>query len=156
MTARIINGKSIANSIKDEIAAAVSERINAGLPIPGLATVLVGNDLPSQTYVRNKIKTCEKLGIHSFSHVLPKKRPGYAGKTGPRLKRQPTGPWDSGSASPACSPGYLSDTLSYRSSKRRRWNSSGKCRVAIQERKQPMVYSMYNSRNFTPHPHGYS
>lgn len=71
MTARIIDGKSIANSIKDEIAAAVSERTNAGLPIPGLATVLVGNDPPSQTYVRNKIKTCEKLGIHSFSHVLP-------------------------------------------------------------------------------------
>lgn len=71
MTAQIIDGKSIANSIRDKITIAVSKRANAGFTTPGLATVLVGNDPPSQTHVRNKIKTCEKLGIRSFSYMLP-------------------------------------------------------------------------------------
>lgn len=71
MTAEIIDGKRIANTVKDEVAAAVLQRTAAGFPPPGLATVLVGNDPPSHIHVRNKTKTCEKLGIRSFSHLLP-------------------------------------------------------------------------------------
>lgn len=71
MTAQIIDGKQIAGTLKDKIAAAITERSHAGLPVPGLATVLVGNDPPSQIYIKNKIRTCQELGIHSFSHTFP-------------------------------------------------------------------------------------
>lgn len=71
MIATIINGKAIANQIKNEIASEISQRTAAGLPIPGLATVLVGEDPASQIYVRSKIRTCEQLGIRSFSYTLP-------------------------------------------------------------------------------------
>lgn len=70
MTATIIDGKKLAEAIKDEIRTTVGERKQKGLPIPGLATVLVGNDPASQTYVANKIKTTADLGIRSFSYEL--------------------------------------------------------------------------------------
>ena len=71
MTATIINGTKIADRIKAEIALRISERNQAGLPTPGLATILIGDDPASKIYVRNKIRTCEKLGIRSISHTLP-------------------------------------------------------------------------------------
>jgi methylenetetrahydrofolate dehydrogenase (NADP+)/methenyltetrahydrofolate cyclohydrolase len=56
------------NRVRDEIKAELKPRIAAlaahGRP-PGLAVVLVGDDPASQVYVRNKVKTCEDLGIHS-------------------------------------------------------------------------------------------
>ena len=70
MTAQIINGKELAASIKEEISAAIKKREEGSLPIPGLATVLVGNDPASHTYVANKIKTTAALGIRSFSYEL--------------------------------------------------------------------------------------
>jgi 5,10-methylene-tetrahydrofolate dehydrogenase/methenyl tetrahydrofolate cyclohydrolase len=71
MTARIIDGKAIAASIQDEIRAEV-EMLKAkhGL-VPGLATVLVGENPASQTYVRSKRKTSEELGMNSVGHYLP-------------------------------------------------------------------------------------
>jgi len=71
MTAVIIDGKKIAEGIRNEVGIAVKERIAAGLSVPGLATVLVGNDPASQIYVRNKMKACDRLGIYSFSYTLP-------------------------------------------------------------------------------------
>ncbi len=71
MTAKIIDGKQLASSIKDEIKKSISERESRSLIIPGLATVLVGNDPASRTYVANKIKTTAALGIRSFSYELP-------------------------------------------------------------------------------------
>ncbi len=71
MTAIIIDGKKIAAQIRSEVAAEIAERTARGFPVPGLATVLVGDDPASQIYVRNKIKVCEELGIASFSHLLP-------------------------------------------------------------------------------------
>ena len=71
MTAQIINGKELAASIKEEIKTRISERAARSLTIPGLATVLVGNDPASRTYVTNKIKTTAALGIRSFSYELP-------------------------------------------------------------------------------------
>ena len=70
MTAEIINGKELASSIKEEIRNAIAQRERDHLQIPGLATVLVGNDPASHTYVANKIKTTAALGIRSFSFEL--------------------------------------------------------------------------------------
>lgn len=71
MTAEIIDGKKLAASIKEEIKRSIAERIRENLPIPGLATVLVGDDPASRTYVGSKIKTSAELGIRSWSYELP-------------------------------------------------------------------------------------
>ncbi len=71
MTAKIIDGKAIAAEIRQEVAKGVEELLAAGGPRPGLATVLVGEDPASQTYVRMKRKACEEVGIESFGHELP-------------------------------------------------------------------------------------
>ncbi|MBQ6519044.1 MAG: bifunctional 5,10-methylenetetrahydrofolate dehydrogenase/5,10-methenyltetrahydrofolate cyclohydrolase [Anaerolineaceae bacterium] len=70
MSAIIIDGKKLAESIKNDVKNAIAERQEKGLPIPGLATVLVGNDPASRTYVSSKIKTTDALGIRSFSYEL--------------------------------------------------------------------------------------
>ncbi len=72
MTAQIIDGKLISEKLLAEIAADVSEMVKAGLPRPGLAAVLVGENPASQQYVRMKRKTCEKNGLDSFGYELPK------------------------------------------------------------------------------------
>ena len=69
--ATIIDGKVIANELREEIAQKVSERIASGQRAPGLAAVLVGEDPASEVYVRMKRKACEKAGIVSFGHNLP-------------------------------------------------------------------------------------
>ena len=71
MTAKIIDGKAIAEELRQEVALGVEELVSSGGPRPGLATVLVGENPASQTYVRMKQKACDKLGIESFGHVLP-------------------------------------------------------------------------------------
>lgn len=71
MSANIIDGKQIGQDIRDEVKAAVDERLKKGLPAPGLATVLVGENPASQVYVRNKQKACAEAGINSFGHHLP-------------------------------------------------------------------------------------
>ena len=70
MTAQIINGKELAAAVKEEIKTKIAERAVNAQVIPGLATVLVGNDPASRTYVANKIKTTATLGIRSFSYEL--------------------------------------------------------------------------------------
>jgi 5,10-methylene-tetrahydrofolate dehydrogenase/methenyl tetrahydrofolate cyclohydrolase len=71
MTAIIIDGKAIAQELREEIAEEVSQMVAAGLPAPGLATVLVGENPASEVYVRMKQRACAKLGIESFGHNLP-------------------------------------------------------------------------------------
>ncbi|MFO0938614.1 MAG: bifunctional 5,10-methylenetetrahydrofolate dehydrogenase/5,10-methenyltetrahydrofolate cyclohydrolase [Gemmataceae bacterium] len=71
MPARILDGKSIASSVRKEIAAAIAERTAAGLPRPGLVTVLVGDNPASHVYVRNKRKACDEVGIAGRSILLP-------------------------------------------------------------------------------------
>ena len=71
MSANIIDGKQIAQEIRDEVRIAVEKRQENGLPVPGLATVLVGENPASQVYVRNKQKACAEVGINSFGHKLP-------------------------------------------------------------------------------------
>ena len=61
----IIDGKAIAEQIKQEIAAEVAARIARGEKQPHLAAILVGHDGGSETYVANKVKACEVCGFKS-------------------------------------------------------------------------------------------
>jgi 5,10-methylene-tetrahydrofolate dehydrogenase/methenyl tetrahydrofolate cyclohydrolase len=70
MTAKIIDGKVIADEMKAEIAEGVKKLAAGGIK-PGLATVLVGENPASHTYVGMKRKMCAELGIESFGHELP-------------------------------------------------------------------------------------
>ena len=69
--AKIIDGKAISASIREEIKAEVSERVANGLSRPGLAVIIVGEDPASQVYVRNKKKGCEEVGFYSEVYELP-------------------------------------------------------------------------------------
>jgi methylenetetrahydrofolate dehydrogenase (NADP+)/methenyltetrahydrofolate cyclohydrolase len=71
MAAKLIDGKAIAQQVRDGVASAVTKRLAAGKSKPTLATVLVGDRVDSQTYVKSKGKACEELGMGSVSHRLP-------------------------------------------------------------------------------------
>ena len=70
MSARIIDGKSIAANVRKQVRAQVDARLAAGQRRPGLAVVLVGNDPASEIYVRNKRLACEEAGLLSRSYDL--------------------------------------------------------------------------------------
>jgi methylenetetrahydrofolate dehydrogenase (NADP+)/methenyltetrahydrofolate cyclohydrolase len=70
MVAKLLEGASVANRIKQDVATEVAEWQGRGLR-PGLAAVLVGNNPASQIYVSSKVKTCEQLGIYSEKIELP-------------------------------------------------------------------------------------
>jgi len=70
MTARILDGNQISAAIKAEVANEAAILKARGIQ-PGLAAVLVGNDPGSEIYVRNKVKTCRELGLHSEELRLP-------------------------------------------------------------------------------------
>lgn len=70
-SAKVIDGKSVAKQVRDEIAAEVSRMKEAIGVIPGLAVILVGDRKDSATYVRNKKKACESVGINSLEVHLP-------------------------------------------------------------------------------------
>lgn len=72
MTAKIIDGKAIAQSVRNQVAEKVQQRIADGLRRPGLAVVLVGSDPASQVYVGSKRKACDEVGFVSRSYDLPK------------------------------------------------------------------------------------
>jgi len=71
VTARILDGKSIAAEIRLEIAADVAAFTRQHHVTPCLAAVLVGEDPASEVYVRNKQRACEKAGIESQLHRMP-------------------------------------------------------------------------------------
>jgi methylenetetrahydrofolate dehydrogenase (NADP+) / methenyltetrahydrofolate cyclohydrolase len=62
---QLIDGKKISLEIQEEVAAEVKKILASGGKKPHLAAVLVGNDGGSETYVANKIKTCERVGFKS-------------------------------------------------------------------------------------------
>ncbi|MFW5713483.1 MAG: bifunctional methylenetetrahydrofolate dehydrogenase/methenyltetrahydrofolate cyclohydrolase FolD [Brevefilum sp.] len=70
MTAKIIDGKAIAESLREEVRQQISERVAAGRPAPGLATVIIGDNPASKVYVRMKHKACKEAGIKSIGHEL--------------------------------------------------------------------------------------
>ncbi|HSA62950.1 MAG TPA: bifunctional methylenetetrahydrofolate dehydrogenase/methenyltetrahydrofolate cyclohydrolase FolD [Nitrospiraceae bacterium] len=71
MAARLIDGKALAQQIRDRLAKESAELLAQKGIKPGLATILVGDDPASQVYVRNKQKACEMAGIHVDDHKLP-------------------------------------------------------------------------------------
>ncbi|KGI78294.1 bifunctional methylenetetrahydrofolate dehydrogenase/methenyltetrahydrofolate cyclohydrolase FolD [Oleiagrimonas soli] len=71
MTARILDGKRIAQEVLDRVERRVTERVAAGKSPPGLAVVLVGEDPASTVYVRNKRRACEQVGFRSYDYDLP-------------------------------------------------------------------------------------
>ncbi|MBL4829573.1 MAG: bifunctional methylenetetrahydrofolate dehydrogenase/methenyltetrahydrofolate cyclohydrolase FolD [Aliivibrio sp.] len=71
MTAQIIDGKLISQTVRTEVKARVAARVEAGLRAPGLAVILVGSDPASQVYVGSKRAACEEVGFVSKSFDLP-------------------------------------------------------------------------------------
>ena len=71
MTAQIISGTEIAKQIREELKQEIAELKEKHNLVPGLATVLVGEDPASQVYVGQKEKTSQALGIYSERHDLP-------------------------------------------------------------------------------------
>ncbi len=70
MAARIIDGKSTAQSVREQVAADVRARVETGRRAPGLATILVGDDPASAVYIANKRKACAEAGIGDFHRHL--------------------------------------------------------------------------------------
>lgn len=70
MSAKIIDGKAIAQQLRTEIAASVQQRLQAGKRAPGLAVILVGENPASQIYVSSKRRACEEVGFLSRSFNL--------------------------------------------------------------------------------------
>lgn len=71
MSAQIIDGKAIAQELRNSLKQKVQLRIDQGLRSPGLAVVLVGADPASQVYVGSKRKACEEIGFKSLAYDLP-------------------------------------------------------------------------------------
>lgn len=71
MTAKIIDGKLVSQETRKRVACETEALKSKTGRIPGLATVLVGDDPASAVYVRNKNKTCHEVGFQSFEHHLP-------------------------------------------------------------------------------------
>jgi methylenetetrahydrofolate dehydrogenase (NADP+)/methenyltetrahydrofolate cyclohydrolase len=71
MTAVLLDGKKLAETMQAEIAVEAAELLRTRGLRPGLAAVLVGDNPASQIYVKNKRRDCEKVGIASWLHALP-------------------------------------------------------------------------------------
>ncbi len=68
---KIINGKEISEKIRQELKLQVEELTKQKGKVPGLATILVGEDPASRVYIGSKIKACAQIGIKSFHNDLP-------------------------------------------------------------------------------------
>jgi methylenetetrahydrofolate dehydrogenase (NADP+)/methenyltetrahydrofolate cyclohydrolase len=71
VSAQVIDGKAIAQAVRDEIRVETEAWVAGGGRRPGLATVLVGDDPGSAVYVANKHRASAEVGIESFGHELP-------------------------------------------------------------------------------------
>ncbi|MAZ44015.1 MAG: bifunctional methylenetetrahydrofolate dehydrogenase/methenyltetrahydrofolate cyclohydrolase FolD [Legionellales bacterium] len=71
MSAKIIDGKTVASELKSKVADQVSARIANNQSVPGLAVIQVGDNPASSVYVNKKLQACEKVGFHSVSQILP-------------------------------------------------------------------------------------
>ncbi len=70
MSARILDGKKIAQELRADIKRQVERRLQAGLRPPGLAVLKVGQEAASEVYVRNKREACAEVGFCSFDYDL--------------------------------------------------------------------------------------
>jgi len=64
VVAKLIDGRAVARKVRGEYKLRVDQLLSHGVR-PGLAVILVGDDAASQVYVRNKIRACDEIGIHS-------------------------------------------------------------------------------------------
>jgi len=71
VTARVLDGRAVARQVYDEIGKAINDRVSRGGSRPKLATVLVGDDRASATYVALKQRNARSVGIESEDHRLP-------------------------------------------------------------------------------------
>lgn len=71
MSARLIDGKALSQSIKETLKGEAAKFESAYGRKVGLAVIKVGANPASEVYVRNKIKSCEEVGVKSFSYNLP-------------------------------------------------------------------------------------
>ncbi len=71
MTARILDGRALAQTMQAEIASEAAQQVARGGPRPGLAAIQVGDDDASARYVRGKIEACNRAGFASFPYHLP-------------------------------------------------------------------------------------
>ena len=71
MAARLVDGKALAQQVRDRLAVESAAVLAKTGMKPGLATILVGDDPASHVYVKNKQKACELAGIHVDDHKLP-------------------------------------------------------------------------------------
>lgn len=71
MPAQKIDGKQIAQDLKQQCKQRIDDRLSNGLRAPGLAVILVGADPASEVYVRNKRQSCDQIGLISKSYDLP-------------------------------------------------------------------------------------
>lgn len=72
MSARILDGKAVADSLLQGLKERVARRSAENKSTPSLAVILVGNDAASAIYVKNKRLACERAGLRSVSHDLPR------------------------------------------------------------------------------------
>jgi len=70
MAARVIDGKAVAAAVRERVKVDVAAYEQEAGRVPGLATVLVGDDPASEIYVRNKRRTTEEVGMRSVHHGL--------------------------------------------------------------------------------------
>ncbi|HEX6251418.1 MAG TPA: bifunctional methylenetetrahydrofolate dehydrogenase/methenyltetrahydrofolate cyclohydrolase FolD [Gemmatimonadaceae bacterium] len=70
MPAELLDGRAIAQRVRERVAAETSDLLARGVK-PGLAVVLVGNDPASEVYVRSKGRASEEAGMHSVTITLP-------------------------------------------------------------------------------------
>ena len=71
MSAKIIDGKTIAAGLRGKVAAEAARIKQAHGLVPGIAVVLVGENPASQVYVRSKAKAVAEAGMRAFDHTLP-------------------------------------------------------------------------------------
>lgn len=74
MTAKIFDGNALAAKLRESLRHRAAELTAQGCP-PGLAVILVGDNPASQVYVRNKIRACETVGVHSEKYEFPADTP---------------------------------------------------------------------------------
>lgn len=70
MPAELIDGSAVAARVRERVKRGVADRLGRGLPAPGLATILVGDDPASAIYVSRKQEACREVGITAFDHRL--------------------------------------------------------------------------------------
>lgn len=68
---QLIDGKSLANKVQENVAKATEALKQEKNIVPGLAVILIGDDPASQAYVKMKAKACEKVGFYSITHNMP-------------------------------------------------------------------------------------